>query len=151
MTTHREPNPPQNATRRDFLKTSALGAAAIGGLSLGGDVQAAAEPEKRRQSMRIGFHTDAFNSSYWNFEKCLQWAEQHDVHRIECGVVEPPLFCFDQPDQLRRLRRYTVWDVAVPLDRRTMPVVQRPSRSMPQSFDAPVVECLAAAECWPGP
>ena len=23
--------------------------------------------------MKIGFHTDAFNSSYWNFEKCLAW------------------------------------------------------------------------------
>ena len=26
----------------------------------------------------IGFHTDAFNSSNWNFEQCLQWAIEHD-------------------------------------------------------------------------
>ena len=24
--------------------------------------------------MQIGFHTDAFNSSYWNFDKRLAWA-----------------------------------------------------------------------------
>ena len=26
--------------------------------------------------MQIGFHTDAFNSAYWNFEKCLHWAQE---------------------------------------------------------------------------
>lgn len=38
--------------------------------------------------MRIGFHTDAFNSAYWSFEKCLQWASDHDVHAIECGLID---------------------------------------------------------------
>ncbi len=38
--------------------------------------------------MKIGFHTDAFNSAYWNFEKCLQWAQEHDVHFIECGLID---------------------------------------------------------------
>jgi sugar phosphate isomerase/epimerase len=38
--------------------------------------------------MQIGFHTDAFNSSYWNFEKCLAWARDNGVHRIECGVID---------------------------------------------------------------
>jgi sugar phosphate isomerase/epimerase len=38
--------------------------------------------------MQIGFHTDAFNGSYWNFERCLQWAQKNDVHRIECGVID---------------------------------------------------------------
>ncbi len=28
----------------------------------------------RRNAMKIGFHTDAFNSAYFSFEKCLQWA-----------------------------------------------------------------------------
>ena len=32
--------------------------------------------------MQVGFHTDAFNSSYWNFEKCLHWAHDHDVRTI---------------------------------------------------------------------
>ncbi len=38
--------------------------------------------------IEIGFHTDAFNSSYWNFEQCLQWAQKNDVHWIECGMVD---------------------------------------------------------------
>ena len=29
--------------------------------------------------IEIGFHTDAFNSSYWSFEKCLEWAQKNDV------------------------------------------------------------------------
>ncbi|MCH5377222.1 MAG: sugar phosphate isomerase/epimerase, partial [Planctomycetes bacterium] len=38
--------------------------------------------------MPIGFHTDAFNSAYWNFEKCLEWAQRNDVHFIECGLID---------------------------------------------------------------
>ncbi|HJN66793.1 MAG: sugar phosphate isomerase/epimerase family protein [Pirellulaceae bacterium] len=38
--------------------------------------------------MKIGFHTDAFNSAYWNFEKCLHWAQANDIHFIECGVID---------------------------------------------------------------
>jgi len=38
--------------------------------------------------IEIGFHTDAFNSSYWSFEQCLQWAERNDVHYIECGTID---------------------------------------------------------------
>ncbi len=38
--------------------------------------------------MKIGFHTDAFNSAYWNFEKCVQWAQANNVHFIECGVID---------------------------------------------------------------
>jgi sugar phosphate isomerase/epimerase len=36
----------------------------------------------------IGFHTDAFNSSYWSFEQCLAWAQANDVHYIECGTID---------------------------------------------------------------
>jgi sugar phosphate isomerase/epimerase len=36
----------------------------------------------------IGFHTDAFNSSYWSFEQCLQWAQKNDVRWIECGMID---------------------------------------------------------------
>jgi len=36
----------------------------------------------------IGFHTDAFNASYWNFEQALQWAQKNDVHWIECGMID---------------------------------------------------------------
>lgn len=38
--------------------------------------------------IEIGFHTDAFNSSYWSFEQCLQWAQKNDVHWIECGMID---------------------------------------------------------------
>lgn len=38
--------------------------------------------------MEIGFHTDAFNSSYWNFEQCLDWAHRQDLHYIECGTID---------------------------------------------------------------
>ena len=38
--------------------------------------------------MKIGFHTDAFNSSVFSFEKALQWAQKNDVHFIECGSIE---------------------------------------------------------------
>lgn len=36
----------------------------------------------------IGFHTDAFNSSYWSFEQCLEWARRNDVRYIECGAID---------------------------------------------------------------
>lgn len=38
--------------------------------------------------MKIGFHTDAFNSAYWNFEKCLEWAQGNEVRHIECGLID---------------------------------------------------------------
>lgn len=38
--------------------------------------------------IEIGFHTDAFNSAYWNFEQCLQWAQKNEVHYIECGTID---------------------------------------------------------------
>jgi len=36
----------------------------------------------------IGFHTDAFNSSYWNFEQCLAWAQRNQIRFIECGTID---------------------------------------------------------------
>ncbi|MBN1126230.1 MAG: sugar phosphate isomerase/epimerase [Sedimentisphaerales bacterium] len=38
--------------------------------------------------MKIGFHTDAFNSAYFSFEKCLAWAKDNDVYYIECGLID---------------------------------------------------------------
>ncbi len=63
--------------------------------------------------MQIGFHTDAFNSAYWNFEKCLAWAQENDVHFIECGVIDgvswihglgyqPHVALYEDPMLLRR-------------------------------------------------
>jgi len=38
--------------------------------------------------MQIGFHTDAFNSAYWSFQACLEWAARNQVHFIECGTID---------------------------------------------------------------
>ena len=38
--------------------------------------------------MQIGFHTDAFNSSYWSFSQCLDWARANEVPFIECGAID---------------------------------------------------------------
>lgn len=81
--------------------------------------------------MKIGFHTDAFNSAYWSFEQCLRWAQSHDVHYIECGLIDgvswihglgyqPHVALYEDPVLLRRkMERYGVRfsqvDAAFPL------------------------------------
>ncbi|OHB86119.1 MAG: hypothetical protein A2V98_19200 [Planctomycetes bacterium RBG_16_64_12] len=88
--------------------------------------------------MKIGFHTDAFNSSYWNFEKCLQWAEQCDVHFIECGLIDgaswihglgyqPHVALYEDPLLLRRKMegygvRFSQVDAAYPLSGKDGPL-----------------------------
>jgi sugar phosphate isomerase/epimerase len=88
--------------------------------------------------MKIGFHTDAFNSSYWDFEKCLRWAEANDVHFIECGLIDgvswihglgyqPHIALYQDPLILRRkMERYGVrfsqLDAAYPLSGRDGPL-----------------------------
>ncbi len=88
--------------------------------------------------MKIGFHTDAFNSAYWNFEKCLQWAQRNDVHWIECGVIDgvswihglgyqPHVALYEDPLMLRRkMERYGVAmsqvDAAFPLSGKDGPL-----------------------------
>jgi sugar phosphate isomerase/epimerase len=81
--------------------------------------------------MEIGFHTDAFNSVYWNFEQCLEWAQQHGVHWIECHSLDgvsglhglgyhPHIALWEDPIQLRtKMDQYDVafsqLDAAFPL------------------------------------
>jgi len=81
--------------------------------------------------MHIGFHTDAFNSSYSSFEQCLQWAERNGVHYIECGAIDgvswihglgyqPHVALWEDPLLLRRkMERYGIQfsqlDAAFPL------------------------------------
>jgi sugar phosphate isomerase/epimerase len=36
----------------------------------------------------LGFHTDAFNSAYWNFDACVEWGTNHGVPFIECGAID---------------------------------------------------------------
>jgi sugar phosphate isomerase/epimerase len=80
---------------------------------------------------QIGFHTDAFNSSYWSFEQCLAWAQRNDVSLIECGAIDgvswihglgyqPHVALWEDPVLLRKkMERYGVafsqLDAAFPL------------------------------------
>lgn len=63
--------------------------------------------------MKIGFHTDAFNSAYWSFDRCLGWAKENGVHLIECGLIDgvswihglgyqPHVALYEDPVLLRR-------------------------------------------------
>ena len=81
--------------------------------------------------MEIGFHTDAFNSAYWNFGQCLEWAQRNGVRFIECGAIDgvswihglgyqPHVALWEDPVLLRRkMDRYGVQfsqlDAAFPL------------------------------------
>jgi sugar phosphate isomerase/epimerase len=88
--------------------------------------------------MKIGFHTDAFNSSYWNFEKCLAWARDNDVPFIECGLIDgaswihglgyqPHVALYEDPLLLRRKMdtygvRFSQVDAAYPLSGKDGPL-----------------------------
>ncbi len=81
--------------------------------------------------MQIGFHTDAFNSSYWNFDQCLQWAKRNGVQFIECGSIDgvswihglgyqPHIALWEDPLAVRRKMegygvRFSQLDAAFPL------------------------------------
>ena len=63
--------------------------------------------------LEIGFHTDAFNSSYWSFDECLQWGHRHGLRYIECGAIDgvswihglgyqPHIALWEDPVLLRR-------------------------------------------------
>jgi inosose dehydratase len=81
--------------------------------------------------MKIGFHTDAFNSSYASFDHCLTWAQNNGVRQIECGLIDgvswihglgyqPHVALYEDPALLRkRMARYGVSfsqvDAAFPL------------------------------------
>jgi len=84
-----------------------------------------------QDGMAIGFHTDAFNTSYRSFEACLEWAQANDVHHIECGVIDgvswihglgyqPHVALHEDPVLLRRKMesygvRFSQIDAAFPL------------------------------------
>ena len=63
--------------------------------------------------LEIGFHTDAFNSSYWSFDECLQWGCRNGLHYVECGAIDgvswihglgyqPHVALWEDPALLRR-------------------------------------------------
>ncbi|MCC6590275.1 MAG: sugar phosphate isomerase/epimerase [Bryobacterales bacterium] len=84
-------------------------------------------------SIKIGFHTDAFNSSYWSFGQCLDWAHAHNIEYIECGTIDgvswihglgyqPHVALWEDPLALRRKMdalgvRFSQIDAAFPLSR----------------------------------
>ena len=88
--------------------------------------------------MKIGFHTDAFNSAYFSFEACLQWAQRNGLHYIECGLIDgvswihglgyqPHVALYEDPLLLRRkIDRYGVRfsqvDAAYPLSGKDGPL-----------------------------
>jgi sugar phosphate isomerase/epimerase len=88
----------------------------------------------RITAMQIGFHTDAFNSAYWNFGQCLEWARQRQVRFIECGSIDgvswihglgyqPHIALWEDPLEMRlRMERcgvqFSQLDAAFPLSRR---------------------------------
>ena len=81
--------------------------------------------------IELGFHTDAFNSSYWNFEQCLDWAQRNGLHYIECGTIDgvswihglgyqPHVALWEDPVLLRKKMdrfdvRFSQLDAAFPL------------------------------------
>jgi sugar phosphate isomerase/epimerase len=81
--------------------------------------------------MKIGFHTDAFNSAYWSFGKCLEWANRSGLRFIECGLIDgvswihglgyqPHVALYEDPALLRRKMehlglRFSQVDAAFPL------------------------------------
>lgn len=83
--------------------------------------------------MRIGFHTDAFNSAYWSFDRCVRWAHDHGIHYIECGAIDgvswvhglgyqPHVALWEDPILLRRKMekldvQFSQIDAAFPLSR----------------------------------
>ena len=88
--------------------------------------------------MRIGFHTDAFHTSFRSFEACLEWAQKNDVHNIECGLIDgvswihglgyqPHVALYEDPLLLKRkMERYGVRfsqvDAAFPLSGKDGPL-----------------------------
>jgi sugar phosphate isomerase/epimerase len=123
-------------SRRDFVAQSALAAAVPAACAT------AAAAEKTGASVKpgfqIGFHTDAFNSAYFSFEKCLQWAQDNGVHYIECGLIDgvswihglgyqPHVALYEDPVLLRRKMerfgvRFSQVDAAFPLSGKDGPL-----------------------------
>ena len=88
--------------------------------------------------MKIGFHTDAFSSAFFNFDKCLEWAQRSGVHYIECGLIDgvswahglgyfPHVALYEDPALLRRKMegygvQFSQVDAAYPLSGKDGPI-----------------------------
>ena len=83
--------------------------------------------------IQIGFHTDAFNSCYWSFDQCLEWAHRQKLQFIECGAIDgvswihglgyqPHIALWEDPLEVRRKMerlgiKFSQLDAAFPLSR----------------------------------
>ncbi len=138
--------PSPSLTRRQFVGNTAGFVAAIPAATSSLAANLAQSPSSETQStnpkstscMKIGFHTDAFNSAYWSFEKCLAWAQANKVHHIECGLIDgvswihglgyqPHVALYEDPVLLRRkMERFGVSfsqvDAAYPLSQEDGPL-----------------------------
>ena len=108
--------------------------------------------------MKIGFHTDAFNSAYWSFEACLDWAKKNDVHYIECGLIDgvswlhglgyqPHVALYEDPALLRKKMdsfgvRFSQVDAAFPLSGK-----EGPLRGVPYVMKSIAWANLAGCPC----
>jgi sugar phosphate isomerase/epimerase len=133
----------QAMTRRRFAVRSTMAAAAtVAGVRAAVEAKesthSAESPKPNGLSIKIGFHTDAFNSAYFNFEKCLQWAQENGVHYIECGLIDgvswaqglgyyPHVALYEDPALLRRKMemfgvQFSQVDAAYPLSGKDGPL-----------------------------
>ena len=108
--------------------------------------------------MKIGFHTDAFNTAYFSFEKCLAWAQKNGLHYIECGLIDgvswihglgyqPHVAMYEDPLLLRKKMetyglRFSQVDGAYPLSGKDGPI-----RGVPYVLKAIQWAHLAGCPC----
>lgn len=108
--------------------------------------------------MKIGFHTDAFNTAYFSFEKCLAWAQKNGLHYIECGLIDgvswihglgyqPHVAMYEDPLLLRKKMetyglRFSQVDAAYPLSGKDGPI-----RGVPYVLKAIQWAHLAGSPC----
>ncbi|OGV68270.1 MAG: hypothetical protein A2283_11825 [Lentisphaerae bacterium RIFOXYA12_FULL_48_11] len=143
--------------RRGFM--AAAGAAVV--VAQIGLKKAGAAEEKSNEkggTMKIGFHTDAFNSSYKSFEACLEWAQKNKVHYIECGLIDgvswihglgyqPHVAMYEDPVLLRKKMakyglQFSQVDAAYPLSQQDGPL-----RGVPYVLKAISWAKLAGCPC----
>jgi len=131
----------KKVTRRTFLKQTtgmAVGSAVFPSVISSSAPGSGSGRGKDARNMKIGFHTDAFNSAYFSFEACLEWAKKIGLHYIECGLIDgvswihglgyqPHVALYEDPVLLRRKMesyglRFSQVDAAYPLSGKDGPL-----------------------------
>ncbi len=125
-------------SRREFLQNAAGFASAAALMPAVAGHPLTPPTPNPQPAMHISFHTDAFNSAYWSFEKCLAWAQRNQVRFIECGLIDgvswihglgyqPHVALYEDPALLRRKMdkygvRFSQVDAAYPLSNDDAPL-----------------------------